>query len=490
MNPENKEDRLEKTITTGKTKKLFKDTSLFAISNFASKLLVFLFTPLYTKILSTEEYGIADLIVSSVNFIYPLLTLSIAEGTLRFAMDKNKSYKHVLSTSLAFVNVSVLLLALLCPVVFCLSKEIFQWFLIFVVLYALYNYHNCLSNYIKAIGKTSLFAVQGIIMTIVIILCNILFLIVFQIGLYGYLFGLIGGYAIPIIIILVGCKLKFCELRKIDFKLLKEMLKYSIPMIPTLLAWAINSYIDRYIIIGTLGVAASGLYSVAHKIPSLLTTVLAIFTQAWQLSAIENHGTSDEDRYHSNVYRFYDYACVMGCLFIITLAKPMASFLYSNDFFIAWRYVPLLTVSALFSSHAGFLAAAFRATKKTGGLFWSVSIGSSFNLIANLILVPICGIMGASIATAVSFIIMWFIRLHLLKEIINLKICWKTTVPSYIIIVLLLVLVTLDVPMAFVWGFACMIVVAIFHWKDNADIIGIINFFLAKHKTKGKDFTK
>ena len=87
--PETKENHLEVGSTTRKTQKLFKDTSLFAISNFASKILIFFFTPLYTRVLSTEEYGIADLIVSSVNFIYPLLTLSIAEGTLRFAMDKS-----------------------------------------------------------------------------------------------------------------------------------------------------------------------------------------------------------------------------------------------------------------------------------------------------------------------------------------------------------------------------------------------------------------
>ena len=486
--PETKENHLEVGSTTRKTQKLFKDTSLFAISNFASKILIFFFTPLYTRVLSTEEYGIADLIVSSVNFIYPLLTLSIAEGTLRFAMDKSKAHKQVLSTSLSFINVSVLLLMLGCLVVFLAVNEIFEWFSIFVVLYTLYNYHNCLSNYVKAIGKTKLFAVQGIIMTIMIIICNVVFLLVWKIGIYGYLFSMIAGYIIPIIIMFVGSRLRICELFRIDSTLLKEMLKYSIPMIPTLLAWAINSYIDRYIIIGFLGIAASGLYSVAHKIPSLLTTVLAIFTQAWQLSAIENHGDDEEEKFHSNVYHYYDYVCVMGCVLVIILAKPMASFLYSNDFFIAWQYVPLLTVSALFSSHAGFLAAAFRASKKTSGLFWSVIIGSSCNLIANLILVPIYGIMGAAIATVLSFVIMWAIRLYLIKKIINIKVRWGVTIPSYLILVLLLILVTADIPMAIIYGVACMIVIMVIHWKDNIAIMSLVKSLSVKYKTKRKDY--
>ena len=57
-----------------KYKRLFKDTGLFAISNFASKILIFLLTPLYTSLLSTEEYGTADLINTTINLVYPILT--------------------------------------------------------------------------------------------------------------------------------------------------------------------------------------------------------------------------------------------------------------------------------------------------------------------------------------------------------------------------------------------------------------------------------
>ena len=63
-------------------KKLFSDTAAFTVSNFASKLLSFLLIPLYTSVLTTEEYGIADLITNTVNVVYPLLTLCIMEATL------------------------------------------------------------------------------------------------------------------------------------------------------------------------------------------------------------------------------------------------------------------------------------------------------------------------------------------------------------------------------------------------------------------------
>ena len=68
-------------------KRLFKDTVLFAVSDFASKCITFLLLPLYTSVLLTDEYGKLDLLNNMVNLIYPLLTLAIVEATIRFALD-------------------------------------------------------------------------------------------------------------------------------------------------------------------------------------------------------------------------------------------------------------------------------------------------------------------------------------------------------------------------------------------------------------------
>ena len=79
--------------TSLKYKNLVKDTGLFAISNFGSRILLFLLTPLYTNVLSAEEFGLGDLLVTTISFIYPILTLSISEATLRFSMDKSFQHK-------------------------------------------------------------------------------------------------------------------------------------------------------------------------------------------------------------------------------------------------------------------------------------------------------------------------------------------------------------------------------------------------------------
>jgi O-antigen/teichoic acid export membrane protein len=101
-------------------------------------------------------------------------------------------------------------------------------------------------------------------------------------------------------------------------------------MIPTLVAWAINTNIDKFMIISLCGLGESGIYGVAHKIPTLMTTVLSVFTQAWLLSAINNYGDSDESEYYTNVYKALNIVSVLGCFAIIFMTKFMSELLFAK----------------------------------------------------------------------------------------------------------------------------------------------------------------
>ena len=89
-----------------KYKMLFSDTVAFTISSFASKILGFLLIPLYTAVLSAEQYGVADLITNTVNVVYPIMTLSIMEATLRFAFDEKNNNTDVLNNSLFVIGIA------------------------------------------------------------------------------------------------------------------------------------------------------------------------------------------------------------------------------------------------------------------------------------------------------------------------------------------------------------------------------------------------
>lgn len=79
---------------------LAKNTVLFTISSFGSKILVFLLVPLYTSILSTSDYGIADLITTTATLLIYVFTINIADSVLRFAIDQKTEQESYLSYGL------------------------------------------------------------------------------------------------------------------------------------------------------------------------------------------------------------------------------------------------------------------------------------------------------------------------------------------------------------------------------------------------------
>ena len=315
---------MEKHCSSSKKyKTLFTDTAAFTISNFASKILVFLLLPLYTAILSTEEYGIADLITNTVNVVYPILTLSIMEATLRFAFDKDVNKEDVLSNSLFVIFISEAIIVVATPLIRYVSSEMFDYWGWFALIFLGSNIQQVLSQYIKGIGKTKNFAISGVIQTVVMIAGNIITLVILKWRVFGYLFSIAAGYFVASLYLIVAAKIKIKRIR-INRSLLGEMLQFSIPTIPTIVAWWISTSADKYIIIAYLGIAASGVYSVSYKIPSILTMFTSLFTSAWTLSAIQNVDEQDNAQFHTVVYQYFNIANVLACSALILLSQIFA----------------------------------------------------------------------------------------------------------------------------------------------------------------------
>lgn len=420
--PNRRSETLKPRENTSYLKKLLTDTGLFALSSFGSKFLVFFLAPLYTYVLTTEEYGTVDLLQTTVIFIYPLLTLAISEAVLRFAMDKDSAPEKVLNTGLFFVAASSLLLMCLYPVGVRILPELQPYWDVFVGYFFLYNIQDCCGNYIKAVGKTKVFAVTGLLHTCVMLLCSIVFLLGFRWGLNGYLASLLISTASAVIYLIVaGGLYKVGFHLSLDRRITKNMLLYSLPLISTLISWSVNTSISRYMIIALYGIGASGVYSIAHKIPSILTMVLNVFLQAWQLNAIAIRNTEGEEVYYNKVYSATKALCLVMCLMLIPFSQLLTKILFAPAYHEAWRYMPMLIIAAMYSALSSFIAAPFRAYKDSVGLFSSVSIGAIVNVLLNFLLLSVWNVAGAAVATAVSFITVWLIRIYTVQKHVKIQ---------------------------------------------------------------------
>ena len=275
----------------GKTKYLLKNTSILAISNFSSKLLVFLLVPLYTNILSTEEYGTYDLIMSTIQFVTPFFTLNITDGVLRYLMEKAVVKKEVKIIGFKYIVLSNI------GVVVCLSINHYFNFWprlkeleLYVFLYFFFYVFNQLfiqtakgQEQVKALG------IAGIISTVVSLVSNILLLVIFSCGLKGFFTAYILGQALSALY-LYNMTSYYDDISvHVNKYLEKDMLKYSLPLIGATVGWAVNNVSDRYIVTWLCGLAVNGIYSVSYKIPTIINMVQNIFIQAWVISSIKEY---------------------------------------------------------------------------------------------------------------------------------------------------------------------------------------------------------
>ena len=403
--------RLIDKIKATKGGRLISNTVIFGVGTFASKLLVLLLMPLYTSILSTEQYGVSDLITQAANLLIPLACVGICDAVFRFAID-SEDRKKVFSTALCIIFAGALALCLFAPVISLIDYfDGYVWLICLYVISA--NLHTVAAQYLRARGQVTAFAVQGIINTAFTIIYNLLFLIVFDMGVTGYVLSVVAADFTVTVGIFLFCKLwRDFSLRSFDAAVLRDMLKFSIPYIPTTMLWLITGVSDRFVVTYFCGEDANGLYSASYKIPTLLTLVCGIFIEAWQISAVRDGGESigEKQSFFGRVYR--DYLCILltGASFIVAASQIFTKILLADAYYSSWEFVPILALSTMFSALSSFMGSVYFLEKKSVYSMLTALTGALVNVVLNFVMIPHHGAMGAAAATLISYVTVYAVR--------------------------------------------------------------------------------
>lgn len=424
----------------GAYKRLGKNILLFSISSFGTKIIGFLLVPLYTNYLTTAQYGVADMLYTIVSILVPVFTVDIADGVIRYVLDKRFNTKSVFTVA---IRVTLVGSAVLCGLLLIVRN--LPWFdfpdLYYVFLFLNFlctSFYNTMVNYLKGEERIHNIVIGGLIVSFLNAGCNIVFLTKFDMGVEGYLFAHVLSVAVALLYLLI-CTwrygyLKFDDL-KIDTVLEKEMLIYSAPLILNGLAWWINNSLDRFFVAFICGVSANGLLAVAYKIPSILSMIQTIFNRAWSLSVIKEFDSKDKSGFIGNIYSYY--GCAMSiCSSVILLANVfIARLLYANDFFVAWQYTGMLIIANLFGGLSVCISGVFNAVKDTKTLAMTTVVGAGLNTVMNAIFIPALGVQGAVIATMLSTLIVWIVRMVKVRSYIKINLHMTRNVVSYVLLI-------------------------------------------------------
>lgn len=447
---------------------LIKNIGLLALGSFATKLLSFFLVPLYTNVLTTSEYGAYDMFSTTIGVLIPILTLNIQDALIRFSMEEQYDRDALVTVSMRYVlsGTAIVLVGLGVNYLFGFSENIREYTIFFLLMYMTQTLSGIVLAYIRGTDKIALLSVSSVLASLVTILCNVVFLLVFRWGLIGYfLANIIGPLLQCLYLILASGMHKHICLGRNFAAEKEEMLRYSKPFIANSLAWWVNNASDKYVVIYFCGLSENGIYSVASKIPSILNVFQSIFAQAWTLSAVKDFDENDSSGFFSNTYRTYNCGMVLLCSLIILADKILARILYAKEFYAAWRYVPWLTIAVVFGSLAGYIGGIFSAKKDSTIFARSTVIGAVSNLILNFILTPFMGPLGAAIATTVTYFVVWLLRYVRSRQYIKMNINLKRDCASYVVLVVqsvILLLVEDAVMMYALEGVCFAVVVAMY----------------------------
>lgn len=431
----------------GKYVYLLKNISFLTISNIATKLLAFILIPIYSRYLSTAEYGIVDIIQNLINIMFPILTICMSQSIIIFVMNPKYDKKEIFNILLDTLKKSIWTVVVLASIYMILTK---QYIIVIysVVFYFMYSLYNLLIEYVRSIEKMKVLVKANISIVLTNLISIILLLIVLNTGINGYFISLIASYIIGNLILIKGARLYqiYIEKRKqkIDYELKKELCNYSKPLIANSIGWWINSAADRYIILYFLGINATGIYSMSYKIPTMLTLVQNIFIQAWEMSVMKEYSSDEKRKFLSQMYDIYNFVLIVITVIILTFLDIISKIIFSVNFYEAKNYVPFLLVSVIFGALSGFVGTIFAAEKNSKIYSKSTVIGAVINIILNIILIPKFGLYGAAIATMICYIAIWAIRLINVKKYNSLKVNYSKSIISYIILLIQIVLIAIN----------------------------------------------
>ncbi len=432
--------------------KLASNTVILAVGTFGSKLLVFLLMPLYTTWLTTAEFGAAELITGLSNFLMPLACVGLSTGVFRFAADREADREAVFSTCIVLLGIALGGFLLFSPILLLIDYvSSYLWLVVLYVVFA--DLQAVCAQYLRAIDRTVLFAGQGILNTVLVVAFNVLFLFGFGMGVEGYVLSVVMGNAITLLFLLFRAHLwKVFSFSKVNARMMKKLLRFSLPLIPTTVCWLITDLSDRYMVTLFCGESANGLYSAAYKIPTVVTLVASIFLQAWQFSAVaENTDREQCKRFYSTVFGGFLSVVMIGASGLILLSRTLTALLLNEAYYEAWRYMPALLSAAALEAVVSFLASVYLVRKKSMHSFLTALLGALANVVLNFILIPMIGPLGAAIATLASYALVMIVRLVDAHRLIPFHLCWLRLCGSTALLLLQAAVMTWETP----WRLLC-----------------------------------
>ena len=391
-------------------KALLRNTIILALGTFLPRVINIATTPLTIRYLNTEQVGLVNLLTTTIlTFLVPIATLQLEQAFFRFLIDAktDESKAKIISSGMVVIfgiMVTIAMITFWVPI--SGFDGGYKWLIIG------YIWIEILSQISRFILRAFSMYKQYSIFAMLAVIANLISLLVCLIGLrMGYhsiiislvIADVVGlGYAL-----LTSPILRYIRFDAFSMSTAKEMIYFSLPFIPNMVAWSANLSADQFLITGFLGKSPNGIYTTAYKVPSIVSMLYPAFNLAWTESAsraISEEGTAT---YYSRMYRMIYCILTGGTALLIAISPYIFAILVpKKSFMSALQYVPILILATYIYCFAQFFSSIYIAIKQGKHMSISTILAASFNLALNLVLLKTFGLWAAVFASLLSNILL------------------------------------------------------------------------------------
>ena len=459
-------------------KTLFKNTLIITIGKVCTQLITFFLLPLYTAILSTEEYGTVDLLNTLVSLLLPIVTFQVEQAVFRNLIDNRENEdekKKIISTGIF----SVILQCIIYICIFFLISPFFEnqykYFLATNVI--AYIFASLTQQMARGLGKNTHFAIGSFLSAFTTIIFNLLFLVVFKFGAYGMLMANMLGQIICTIYNIISLKLyKYISISEFKKAILMKLWKYSLPLIPNAISWWVFNASDRVVVSGILGVAQNGILSAAHKFSNVFITLYNIFNLSWTEMVSLHIGDSDAKEFLNKMtnmmLRFFT-AMAVGIIACMPFVYPI---MINEKFSDGYNLVPIMMLGCIFNVVVGLISTIYVAKKNTKAIANTSIVSAVINITVNLCLIKFIGLYASTIANLTAYFVMSVYRLYdLKKKYFEIKIDRTFIIATILVLIPILIAFYSNNMILYVIGLAIAVVYAyVINRKDLNKIFKMI----------------
>lgn len=398
-------------------KEFLKDTSIYTFGYLLSRGMAFIMLPIFTRLISPTDYGFIDIVTIISTFALIAFTLEINQGFGRYYSESNTEVEQNIfsSTAFIFVVISYLVLFLLFLILktpielFILGvRSNFSLYLLSVLYIFNYGIFIFLQNQLRWHLKSKEYVIVSIVFTVASYILAVFFMYYAKMRVEGFFLGMIIGYTIAILLSIFYSRDKISL--QFDWSKLKQMLSFSIPLVPSSIGVVVILYIDRLAIKNLLTLHEVGIFGIAYRFGAIVNLILLGFQAALAPLIYNNYKKKSTPSEIEKIFRLFMIIVLSLNLCISVFAKEIVVLFTTPDYYQAYLIIPFIGFSMIFLSMNVFTPGLLLAKKTKVIAFINIG-GAVLNTILNYSLIPVYGIKGSASSTLISGVCLFIVTL-------------------------------------------------------------------------------